>query len=77
MCPSNLFKRIDSSTVKLTCRKCKGSETIAFSEDQEQRWRNGALIQNVAPELTADQREVLISGTCGVCFEKMFGGDDD
>ena len=34
------------------------------------KWANGALIQRVMPELTADQREILISGTCPGCWEK-------
>ena len=35
-------------------------------------WENGKLIQDVMPYLSADEREVLISGICGPCFDKMF-----
>jgi len=38
------------------------------------RWEEeGELIQNALPYLSADERELLISGICGGCFDKMFG----
>jgi hypothetical protein len=35
---------------------------LPITLDQVTRWRAGALIQDVFPELTADQREFLITG---------------
>lgn len=35
---------------------------IDITEDQLSQWRNGQLIQNVAPHLSANDREFLISG---------------
>jgi hypothetical protein len=35
-------------------------------------WEGGALIQDALGYLTADERELLISGTCGACFDNMF-----
>lgn len=29
-------------------------------------------IQEALPYLTADERELIISGTCGKCFDEMF-----
>ena len=49
-------------------------------------WQAGELIQNAMPNLDADSREQLISGTCPKCWDEMFGdpcpdfdydGDDD
>ena len=40
------------------------------------RWQNGSLIQDAMPYLSADERELLISGTCGTCFDKMFGSEE-
>jgi hypothetical protein len=31
------------------------------------------LIQDHFPHLTDDERELIISGTCGSCFDDMFG----
>jgi hypothetical protein len=33
--------------------------------------------QDAFPHLTADERELLISGTCGSCFNAMFPEDDE
>jgi hypothetical protein len=50
----------------------------------EQRWAEidlrrafGGNIQDVAPELNADQREFLMTGTPGHVWDKMFGNDND
>ena len=37
-------------------------------------WLHGELIQKALPELTKDERELLVSGTCAQCFDKMFEG---
>ena len=35
-------------------------------------WRNGTFAQDAFPNLNLDQREFIISGICGKCFDKMF-----
>ena len=35
------------------------------------------LIQNAMPNLSADDRELLISGICGPCFDKMFPPEEE
>jgi hypothetical protein len=39
--------------------------------------QRGVLIQNALPNVNEDQREFLISGICGKCFDKMFVEPDD
>jgi hypothetical protein len=46
-------------------------------EADYERWQNGEHIQNVAPYLSADDRELLISGMCGKCFDEIFAGEDE
>ena len=42
------------------------------------RWSElGVEIQVALPELDADQRELLITGTHAHCWNRMFGPDDD
>jgi hypothetical protein len=36
-------------------------------------WKDGKLIQEAFPYLSAGQRELLISNTCEKCWEKLFG----
>jgi hypothetical protein len=56
-----------------TCVSCKQTSIVFVPMHQFNAWRNGALAQDAFPYLHADQRELLISGTCPDCFEKLFG----
>lgn len=38
-------------------------------------WAAGKLIQEVFPMVDSVGRELLISGICGRCWDKMMGGD--
>jgi hypothetical protein len=48
---------------------------INVTHEQLNQWRNGELIQNVMPHLTADEREFLISGCTPEDWEKLYGKD--
>lgn len=51
---------------------------LDVTEDQLLRWSRGALVQDVFPHLTADQREFLMSGLTPEEFdrlEQMFAGE--
>lgn len=50
---------------------------IPVTEEQLMAWENGGLIQNVMPNLNADQREFLISGMTPGQFEELFPEEDD
>ena len=39
-------------------------------------WADGALLQNIAPRLSLDEREFLISGLMPGEFEIVFGPED-
>lgn len=45
---------------------------IAITEAQLERWRAGELIQSVAPELNADEREFIITGTTPEEWDDLF-----
>lgn len=45
---------------------------IPVTKKQIIAWQNGAHIQTVMPELTADQREFLISGTMPGEWDEIF-----
>ena len=59
------------------CRKCGTSHSVMANEADVAHWQEGNLIQNVMPYLTVNDRELLISGTCGDCFDKMFPPEVD
>ncbi len=59
-------------TVDIQCKKCNKLINIPYNQDAVNKWKAGALIQDVMPNLNADQRELLISGICGPCYDQMF-----
>jgi hypothetical protein len=63
--------------IDIYCHMCKGRTSFRVSRDGFQAWRDGSLIQKALPELSKDQRELMISGTCPTCFDKLFGNEDD
>lgn len=64
--------------VVVMCRSCGEVCVIQdISYEGYKDWKYGELIQKALPGLTADQRELLISQTCPLCWEKMFGEDKD
>ncbi len=40
-------------------------------------WQNGQFIQNAMPELTADEREFLLTGMTPEEWDEAFGEEDD
>ena len=60
------------------CIHC-GTEHILWVIEQDfLDWTSGVgYIQDKLPYLSADERELLISGTCGACWTRMFGSIED
>lgn len=61
----------------VSCAGCNTEHEISINPDDWKAWRDGALIQRVIPYLTDEQRELLISQICGVCWKEMFKEDDE
>lgn len=55
----------------LECRLCRRTFTVECNGEDYQAWLDGALAQDVLGYLTADERELLISETCGECFDNL------
>ena len=51
------------------CVFCGQSETVMLDRAKIQRWQAGELVQDVWPEMRAEVRELLISGTHGACWD--------
>jgi hypothetical protein len=58
------------------CHCCYQDKVIKANVKDFLDWQAGKLIQNAMPYLSVDDRELLISGTCGPCWEKIFGPTD-
>jgi len=61
------------------CRITGKSHTVFTTREQYNRWRGGELIQACMPELTAEDREFLISGMSpdgwDIAMDKHLEGD--
>lgn len=54
------------------CRKCGTITNIPVVPGDFNAWQRGELIQNAFPYLSADQRELMVSGFCSDCWKKIF-----
>ena len=64
--------------VAVPCRYCKEVTDLTVNIEGFIAWQGGDLIQNALPELDADQRELLFSGTCcPTCWDEMFPSDEE
>lgn len=60
------------TTHKITCWKCKSVHLIKVFDRDYIAWKSGKYIQDVMPYLSADDRELFISGICGECYDKLY-----
>lgn len=63
---------MDSFAIATTCPLCQKTEEIRVIPEDYVKWREGMYIQDAFPYLSADQREQLMTGTCGACWELFF-----
>lgn len=59
----------------IRCRTCGIDHRVMVNSAHLDDYENGELVQNAFPYLTPDERELIISRTCGKCFDQMFGED--
>ena len=55
------------------CRSCRYESRFMLEPAAVDAWKKGALIQSMFPHLNRAERELMISGTCGPCFDRLFG----
>jgi hypothetical protein len=61
------------------CCVCDQYEVWSLDRNAVTRWQEGEYIQNAFPDMSAGDREILISGTHPACWSKLFpeGEADD
>lgn len=69
------MKKINYCEYKIitTCPFCGHAHSVFVNEADYWDWQDGTLVQDAFPYLSADDRELLISGCCSQCWNKMFG----
>jgi hypothetical protein len=64
--------------IRVRCTAGCGREFLVtdVTEAQFNAWKSGTLIQVAMPEISKGVRELLISGTCDECWDRMFAFDE-
>jgi hypothetical protein len=72
-------KENEMSDIQVTvkCSQCGKDFAFNVNEQGYEEWRSGALIQECLKENTPEERELLISNTCNVCWDELFPYDED
>jgi len=69
--------------VSATCKHCHSTDSLRVEDGPYNRWINReALVQDAFPDLTADQRELLIGHrggwfVCHRCWDVVFADDEE
>lgn len=62
--------------VRGSCRCCHKTQTVVAPKEGWDAWKAGSHIQDVMPDVPRGERELLISGVCGLCFDEMFADEE-
>jgi hypothetical protein len=57
------------------CPGCKQTHSVRVDPLGYAEWQDGMPIQRAMPELSAPEREILITGICPPCWGRMFSGE--
>lgn len=60
----------------IRCVNCNENYDVWVDPADLAAWSEGELIQDVLDYLTPGERELLMSGTCDACWDKLFPPDE-
>jgi len=67
----------ETKDLAVWCRECSRRVSFTVLAIDYADWQIGRYAQDAFPYLTDDQRELLISETCGSCFDEMFPEEEE
>ena len=70
------MKEPETMEVLTMCPKCQDTKAFDLDYDDYLRWQTGELIQKIFPNISAEDRERLITGICPKCWDEMFKEDE-
>jgi DNA-directed RNA polymerase subunit RPC12/RpoP len=75
----NCTTEVNDDNVKIEgpCYSCSKPIAVTVKVADYKRFEGGEFAQDCFSYLSADQREFLISGICGECWDKMFPKEDE
>ena len=59
-----------------TCPFCKAEHYVMVADDDYAAYLEGMLAQDAFPYLSADERELIMTGICPACWDKMWNADE-
>lgn len=62
--------------VRIRCQVCGGYSSVLVDEADLSAWQEGMHAQDAFPYLSPVQRELMISQTCGACWDVLFPDED-
>lgn len=62
--------------LKRTCMVCHEARDIEVDDAAYKRYQDGAYVQDAFKHLDANQREEIITGTHGPCFDSLFSSEE-
>jgi hypothetical protein len=62
--------------VACRCPECRDINFVRVEKGDYFDWKRGKYAQNAFPYLNAAQREMLMTGICGACWDLIFGDFD-
>ena len=68
---------VDKQRELFVCPFCGAISNIPCDEDALAQYDAGALVQDAFPYLSADEREMLISGICPTCWNDTFFDEEE
>jgi hypothetical protein len=65
--------------LKTTCHRCKTDHVLkGIDEDALKLYSHaGVLIQQAFPNLSSEDRERIMTGTCPACWDEIFPPEDE
>lgn len=63
--------------VPIKCVFCDNEFVVEVDNGDYRNWKSGTHIQDAMPYLTPDERELLITGTCGPCWDIEIPDDEE
>lgn len=63
--------------IECGCPLCGFEKTLIVKHVDYVKWTNGTHVQDAFPYIPAGDREMLVSGICSECYDRMFANSDD
>ena len=66
--------------IKIKCELCDQDIPVAITEGEFVDWtlnhKTLPVVQDHFPQLSAEDREMLVSGVCGKCWDRLFPDEE-